>query len=258
MCATQSAGSQIVEPAFSKPILMLYLTIDTTIGINPSQSLCCAILDCQTNSDKSHISQDSKLKTNPLLSMLIIFLTIIVASGCGTPNANTIPQSTQQPAPKSTHTPVMAATPSPIPTSTQLPKTPKAKPTATSHPPDVLFRYTNAVQLLRAAQYEDAIPQFSIVLRVLPDFAKAYHWRGLAYYNDDQKTLALDDFNKAIELKPSFADAYRNRAVLYLNRGDIEQATLDLEQALRIYRDQGNDESMNEVLNLLIKGKSSR
>lgn len=183
---------------------------------------------------------------------------MIVAPACGTSDIGTATQSTKQPTAKSTNTPVMTAIPSPIPTSIRLPKRPEAKPTATSQPPDVLFRYTNAVQLLRAAQYEDAIPQFSIVIRVLPDFAKAYHWRGLAYYNDDQEKLALSDFNKAIELKPSFADAYRNRAVLYLNRGNIEQATLDLEKALQIYRDAGDNESMNEILDLLIKGKASR
>ena len=183
--------------------------------------------------------------------------TAILSSGCETSKI-AMPTTAPQLASTATQAPTFTAQPISIPTSTPLSRKPTANPTATAQPPDVLFRYTNAVQLLRAAQYEDAIPQFGIVIRVLPDFAKAYHWRGLAYYNDDQKELALEDFNKAIELKPSFADAYRNRAVLYLNKGNIKSAIFDIEQALSIYQERGDSEKAKEVMNLLNNGKTSR
>ena len=117
----------------------------------------------------------------------------LIAAACSTTTPAT---------PTATPVPVPTATPTPVPTPllTATP-TPEPTPTATAEPPDVLFRYTQAVRLLRAAQWEDAIPAFDIVLRVLPDFAEAYHGRGLAFYQNEQEEPALEDFNKAIELK---------------------------------------------------------
>ena len=142
--------------------------------------------------------------------------------------------STAAPAPEATPTATPVATPTPVPTPTATP-TPEPTPTATSAPSNVLFRYTAAVRLLRAAQYEDAIPAFDIVIRVLPNFSEAYHGRGLAFYHNEQEAPALEDFNKAIELKPDYADAYRNRGVLYLNSGDVFNGTADLQMALDLY-----------------------
>ena len=40
---------------------------------------------------------------------------------------------------------------------------------------DALFPYMSAVNLLSAAQYEDAINQYNKVLRLKPDLSLAYH-----------------------------------------------------------------------------------
>jgi tetratricopeptide (TPR) repeat protein len=103
------------------------------------------------------------------------------------------------------------------------------------------------VQLLNAAQWDDAIAAFDMVLRILPDFAKAYHFRGLAYYNEEQYDLALENFSKAIELKPKFPDALRNRAVLHLNSGNTRLAVDDLEKALKLYIDAGDTFAAAEI-----------
>ena len=110
-----------------------------------------------------------------------------------------------------------------------------------------LFTYMYALRLLRAAQYEDAIPQFSIVVRILPDFALAYHGRGLAYFHEEQEELAQEDFSKAIELKPDYADAYRNRGVIYMNAGEVLKGVADLQKALELFEDAGNTRAVEEV-----------
>ncbi len=99
--------------------------------------------------------------------------------------------------------------------------------------------------------YDEAIASFAIVLRVLPDFALAYHGRGLSHYNEDRIELALKDFDKAIELKPGFAAAFRNRGVLYLNSGELEKAAADLETAVALFDEFGDFRSASESRALL-------
>jgi len=47
--------------------------------------------------------------------------------------------------------------------------------------PDVLFRYMGAVNSLYAGQNDEAIPAFDLIIRVHPDMARAYYYRGLAF-----------------------------------------------------------------------------
>ena len=170
----------------------------------------------------------------------------LIAAACS--NATT--ESKPTPTPPATATPIPSptATATPVPTPTAVPTaTPTVEPTPTSQPPDALFRYTFAVTLLQAAQYEDAIPQFGMVIRILPNFAHAYHGRALAYFHEEQEELALEDFSKAIELKPDFADAYRNRGVLYMKTGDIAKGASDLHKARDLYEEAGNAAGVKDV-----------
>jgi peptidoglycan hydrolase-like protein with peptidoglycan-binding domain len=52
-------------------------------------------------------------------------------------------------------------------------------------------------QLLQAAKYDAAIVKFSVAIFLNPDFAGAYSNRGTAYQRQDEKELALRDFDKA-------------------------------------------------------------
>ena len=147
---------------------------------------------------------------------------LAVPADTATPEPTAIPEPTATPEP----TAIPEPTPAPEPTATA---------TATPEPPDVLFRYTAGVNLLNAAQYDEAVSSFDMVIRVLPEMAKAYHYRGLAHYNEDRFELALEDFIKAIELKPVFPEAFRNRGVLHLNQGNLRKGIEDLEEAIRLF-----------------------
>jgi tetratricopeptide (TPR) repeat protein len=116
---------------------------------------------------------------------------------------------------------------------------------------DVLFDYLQAVGLLNAGQYKEAVGRYSVVLRIHPDLYLAYHGRALAYYNVDLFDLALDDFDKAIEYKPDYAEALRNRGVLLGNQGQRAAARIDLQRAVDIYREKGALGLMAEALTQL-------
>ena len=90
-----------------------------------------------------------------------------------------------------------------------------------------------------------------MVIRVLPEMAKAYHYRGLAHYNEDRFELARKDFDKAIELKSEFPEAFRNRGLLQLNQGNVRLGIADLEEAVRLYEKQGKLFAAAEVQNIL-------
>jgi len=111
----------------------------------------------------------------------------------------------------------------------------------------MLFRYMQAVHLLNAAQYEEAISSFDIVLRVLPDLAIAYNYRGVAYYHEEQYELALEDFDKSIELKNTSPTPFLNRATLHDKLGNTRKAIEDLESALELYREAGNSSGVSAV-----------
>jgi len=152
---------------------------------------------------------------------LLALFALLALAGCST---TPLPTPTVEPSPTFEPSP----TPEPVPT-----------PEPTAKPPDALFDYLAAINLLSAAQYKEAIARFGTVIRLQPDLALAYHGRALAYYNNDLPDLALEDLDRAIELDPDYADAYRNRGVMRLNEGKVSLAAADLERALELYRDWG-------------------
>lgn len=135
------------------------------------------------------------------------------------------------PTPVSSAPPVQPLTPSPTPSSEET-DTPVPTPTTELA---ALFDYTRAVQLLEIEEWDKAIGAFGLVIRRLPDFAKAYHGRALAFYGDKRSERALEDLDMAIELEPDLAGSYKDRAVIYRDQGKTEAAIADLERAVSLY-----------------------
>ena len=72
---------------------------------------------------------------------------------------------------------------------------------------------------LRATQknYAGAIADFDEVLRLYPDNAVTYHYRGTISMKRNDLDRALADLDKAIALDPKNADFYFMRAYVYKN-----------------------------------------
>jgi serine/threonine-protein kinase len=80
---------------------------------------------------------------------------------------------------------------------------------------------------------EKAIAEFTRVIDLAPDFAPAYHMRGVVYRELDHYESAKADLDEAIRLKRDFAQAYFDRALLYLYGFDrVEEAMTDLSMAI--------------------------
>ncbi len=172
---------------------------------------------------------------------------IWVALACSSPEPTPTPEPTSTPAPTATPEP----TPSPEPT-------PEPTPTPSGQPTRGLFEYIRAVSYLEANLWEEAIPAYGLVIRIIPDMAVAYHGRGYAYYNeaieeenDNLFKPAMEDYDKAIELKPEFAQAYKDRAILHHRLGDTEAAIADIERAVRHYDPRRQPGGLNEARQLL-------
>jgi tetratricopeptide (TPR) repeat protein len=111
------------------------------------------------------------------------------------------------------------------------------EPTDNTEQPGALFNYMAAVNLSRAGMHEEAIPQFALVIRRLPEFAEAYYGRGVAYFEEELFSPAIEDLSQAIVIKPELADAYSARADVYIFKQEYEMAIKDLEKAISLYDD---------------------
>jgi len=114
-----------------------------------------------------------------------------------------------------------------------------------------LFEYTYAVQLLESGLYKDAIPVFTVVIRRMPELASAWRGRGVAYHNEKQLDLALEDLNEAVKLNPKYADAFRDRGLLHRDMGQKDKAIADLQTALTLYDVVRQARQRQEVIGLL-------
>jgi tetratricopeptide (TPR) repeat protein len=59
--------------------------------------------------------------------------------------------------------------------------------------------------------------------------------------------------DRAIEINPQFANAYYSRGADKFNLGDKQGAITDFRQAAKLYRNQGDNASLQETLNGLKK-----
>lgn len=98
---------------------------------------------------------------------------------------------------------------------------------------------TQGNQAMESKQFEQAIRFYNEAIRIKPDFATPYYNRGLAYFDQKQYEMALEDFEKA---KQTLSDIdrlalweiliMRGRALYLLKR--YEEALADYNQALEI------------------------
>ena len=98
-----------------------------------------------------------------------------------------------------------------------------------------------AAELFKKAEYhycsdktEEAIAEYSEVIKLLPNDAKSYNRRASCYSRLDQEEKALDDLNKAISLEPKNDDYCESRALIYVELGENEKGDADLEKAVEL------------------------
>lgn len=82
--------------------------------------------------------------------------------------------------------------------------------------------------------HDRAIADFSVAIRLNPGYAQAYVGRGMARASKDDYDGTIADANEAIRLDPSYAMAYVGRAYAWKRKGDKDRALRDYAEAIRI------------------------
>lgn len=83
-------------------------------------------------------------------------------------------------------------------------------------------------------QYNAAISDYTIAIKINPEYAEAYNKRGLSYSAVGIQNMAISDFLEAIRINPDYAEAYHNRGKLYERLGKNSPAISDYTEAIRI------------------------
>ena len=86
---------------------------------------------------------------------------------------------------------------------------------------------------LFAEKFNDAIKSFNIVIKVKPELADPYFFRGIAKYNLLDYIGAEQDYSKAIEYKPNHTDALRYRGYTRINLKKYYLAANDFDNAIK-------------------------
>jgi tetratricopeptide (TPR) repeat protein len=86
----------------------------------------------------------------------------------------------------------------------------------------------------RWLDYQGAIALYTQAIELNPNYAKAYHSRGLAYYKLEDYQNAIHDFFQAIYIDPNYASAYRYRGIAYHDLGDYQKAIADYDKAIKL------------------------
>ena len=96
---------------------------------------------------------------------------------------------------------------------------------------DVNSLMQKGIASMEAGKFDQALSEFNAALKLKPNNAKLYDYRGMVYRCKNMNEKALQDFDKAMKLDPKFAMPYRNRAMLYSDLGKFDQCLKDLHKA---------------------------
>ena len=82
---------------------------------------------------------------------------------------------------------------------------------------------------------QKALDAYGHAIRLMPEFAEAYHSRGNAKGELGRYQDAISDHTKAIGLRPDLAEAFYNRGLAKRRIGLDEEAIVDYDQAIRLH-----------------------
>jgi tetratricopeptide (TPR) repeat protein len=87
-------------------------------------------------------------------------------------------------------------------------------------------------QRRKRRRYEDALKAYNYAIKLDPNYADAYAFRGTIYGYLKRDQMALNDFDRAMKLAPRSAKAYSSRGEFYCDRQEHGKALVDLKHAM--------------------------
>jgi len=82
--------------------------------------------------------------------------------------------------------------------------------------------------------YEKAIEEFSLAIKINPTYGDAYHNIGNIYYQIKKMPEAEESYRKALELNPRLWQSHQNLAAVYYTEGKYDLADEEIKKALEI------------------------
>ena len=97
-------------------------------------------------------------------------------------------------------------------------------------------------------RHEEATVDFDMALDINPDNAEVYYDRGLAKYRLGKNEEAIVDFDMALDINPDNAEVYSWRAMAKVHLGEPEEAIADFDMAINLQPDYANDYSYRGIV----------
>ena len=113
--------------------------------------------------------------------------------------------------------------------------------------------YVRGAAYTSLGNYQQAITDYDRAIGLRPKFAEAYFSRGAALIMKGEYHRAISNHNLAIRLRPKFADAYALSGVAYQKIGDTERAISNWRKAANLFRQENRMEEYQMVLDLIQK-----
>ena len=121
-------------------------------------------------------------------------------------------------------------------------------------PDDASAYYNRGNARFKLGDMQGARDDYSLAIKTDPKYAYAYYGRGNARYVLKDMQGARDDYTLAIKTDPKYAPAYHGRGNAHYVLGDKQAAISDLQQAVRLYQQQGgNEEWVRKAQNTIRK-----
>ena len=125
----------------------------------------------------------------------------------------------------------------PTPRSTTLTPDPTVTALAALTPQTAADYYKRGILYASKNDYQDALADYDVALRLQPDYADALYNRGYIYALQNDTDKALDDFSNAIRLQPTNEVFYNGRGIVYTTKQEYPQALADLSQSIQLKPD---------------------
>jgi tetratricopeptide (TPR) repeat protein len=111
------------------------------------------------------------------------------------------------------------------------------------NPKNALAHYNRGLDYANKGQFDRAIEDYDQTISLNPDNPDNFVSRGAAYDGKGQYDRAIEDYDQAIRLKPDYGLAFVDRGIAYANKGEYDRAIQDYDQAIRI--DPNDSDALN-------------
>ncbi len=114
------------------------------------------------------------------------------------------------------------------------------------------YRYRGSVYR-KLEKYQQAIADFDLAIQINPQYSEAYNSRGGAYAINKKYRRAIEDFDLAIKYNDQNAEAYFNRGRAYKLLGNNQQARRNWLKAASLLKQQNRMMDYHKVLEMIQK-----